>query len=261
MFDATAAPAAGDPAPAGGLFGATGAAGAGLFSATATPATAPAAGGLFGATTTGTTPAADPAAGGLFGANPDAPKLPMSAYILFCADARPRLLEEQPTLAPIDVMKALGVKWKEADDEARKPYVAASAEAKLKYLEEKAAYTTKLRAEGGMPAPKAKESATVPAAGGGLFGAPVPAPSPAPPAPPAPAPPPPTRQGETVALAAGVVASGPFRGQDRAAALQSLNTAFIRDLACFVDEAAPDPPNLSSCMREYLGLAAEIRGC
>ena len=88
--------------------------------------------------------------------DPDAPKLPTSAYVLFCADARPRLLEEQPDLATTEVMKALGVKWKEADDEARKPYVAANAEAKQKYVEEKAAYTAKLIAEGRMPAPKAR---------------------------------------------------------------------------------------------------------
>ena len=68
-------------------------------------------------------------------------------------------------------------------------------------------------------------------------------------------------QGETVVLASGVVPSGPFRGQDRAVALQSLNIAFKRDLTRFVDEAAPDSVDLSSCMREYLGLAAEVKGC
>jgi len=64
-----------------------------------------------------------------------------------------------------------------------------------------------------------------------------------------------------VALASGVVPSGPFKGQERAAALQSLNIAFARDLSRFVDEAAPDSVDLSSCMRQYLGLSAEIKGC
>ena len=64
-----------------------------------------------------------------------------------------------------------------------------------------------------------------------------------------------------MALAPGVVPSGPFRGQDRAAALQALNTAFTRDLTRFVEEAAPDSVDLSICMRQYLGLSAEIKGC
>jgi len=91
--------------------------------------------------------------------DPDAPKLPASAYVLFCADARVQLAQEQPDLNPADVMKELGVKWKAADEEARKPYAAANAEAKLKYVEEKEAYRLKLIAEGRMPAPKARSRA------------------------------------------------------------------------------------------------------
>jgi hypothetical protein len=61
-------------------------------------------------------------------------------------------------------------------------------------------------------------------------------------------------------LAPGLVSSGPFRGHTRPAALVQLNKAFHRDVARFVEEAAPDSVDLSSCMREYLGLAAEIKG-
>lgn len=64
-----------------------------------------------------------------------------------------------------------------------------------------------------------------------------------------------------VRLAAGVVPSGPFKGMDRAAALRSLNVAFQRDLARFVEEAAPASINLSSCMQEYVEVAAVIKGC
>ena len=63
-----------------------------------------------------------------------------------------------------------------------------------------------------------------------------------------------------VVIASGPVQSGPFRGLERAAALQSLNTAFARDVARFVEEASPDSVDLSSCMRQYLGLSAEIKG-
>lgn len=61
-------------------------------------------------------------------------------------------------------------------------------------------------------------------------------------------------------LAPGDVPSGPFRGMPRAAAMASLNAAFVRDLDKFVQEAKPNTVDLSSCMRQYLGLAAEIRG-
>lgn len=117
----------------------------------------------------------------------------------------------------------------------------------------------------------AKPAAAAPA-GAGLFGnhrpaaapafgkspaaAPAPAPAPAPAAAaPAPAPAPATM------LAPGLVSSGPFRGHTRPAALVQLNKAFRRDVARFVEEAAAtDSVDLSSCMREYLGLAAEIKG-
>eukprot|EP00729_Bicosta_minor_P003031 gene3032-15421_t len=88
--------------------------------------------------------------------DPDAPKPPKSSYVLFCADARVTLKEEQPDLEPTKVMQALGVKWKELDEEAKKPYVEAATASKTKYLEEKEAYTAKLIAEGRMPAPRAR---------------------------------------------------------------------------------------------------------
>ena len=83
--------------------------------------------------------------------------------------------------------------------------------------------------------------------------APAPAPAPAPGC---------TRADEVVQvqLADGPVPSGPFRGQDRAAALHSLNTCFASDLKDFIEAAKPDSVDLSSCMRQYLGLAAEVKG-
>ena len=65
-----------------------------------------------------------------------------------------------------------------------------------------------------------------------------------------------------VILAPGVVPSGPFKGLSRPAALHSLNISFKRDISRFIREAAdPDTVDLTSCMREYLGLVAEIKGC
>lgn len=64
-----------------------------------------------------------------------------------------------------------------------------------------------------------------------------------------------------VRRATGVVPSGPFKGMGRAAAMHSLNVAFQRDLVRFVEEAAPASVNLSSCMQEYVEVAAIINGC
>eukprot|EP00039_Didymoeca_costata_P015909 m.276638 g.276638 ORF g.276638 m.276638 type:complete len:186 (-) comp16303_c0_seq2:150-707(-) len=61
-------------------------------------------------------------------------------------------------------------------------------------------------------------------------------------------------------LAEGDVPSGPFRGMPRDAALDALNKAFIRDIKKFTEEVKPNSVDLSSCMRQYLGMAAEIKG-
>ena len=54
------------------------------------------------------------------------------------------------------------------------------------------------------------------------------------------------------------VPSGPFRGKSRAAAVLALNERFAKDMQTFVGEE--QAINLGSCMREYLGLLAEIKG-
>jgi hypothetical protein len=63
---------------------------------------------------------------------------------------------------------------------------------------------------------------------------------------------------ETVILAAGHVPSGPFHGQRRGAALKMLALLFVKQIKQFVEAAKPDTVDLSSCMRQYLGYAAEI---
>ena len=72
--------------------------------------------------------------------DPHAPKAPATAYVLFCTDARAQLKREQPDMPPTAIMKVLGAQWKAADEEVRKPYIAAYAKEKLKYVEAKEAY-------------------------------------------------------------------------------------------------------------------------
>ena len=72
--------------------------------------------------------------------DPNAPKRPASAYILFCNEARPKIIKKQPGLSAADVMKDLGAKWAKTSEKTKKPYIDASNEASDKYKADKKAY-------------------------------------------------------------------------------------------------------------------------
>jgi len=67
--------------------------------------------------------------------DPLKPKIPMSAYLRFLADFRPK----RPELKATEVAKVGGVEWKAMSEAQQKPYNA-------KYVEEKKAYATALEA-------------------------------------------------------------------------------------------------------------------
>ena len=46
-----------------------------------------------------------------------------TAYIRFCKANRVYVLQENPGMASKDVLRELGVRWKSADDDVRKPFV------------------------------------------------------------------------------------------------------------------------------------------
>jgi HMG (high mobility group) box/HMG-box domain len=48
--------------------------------------------------------------------DPNAPKKPLSAYFLYCADRRPEIKEEEPDLKVTEVSKKLGLEWKALKD-------------------------------------------------------------------------------------------------------------------------------------------------
>jgi structure-specific recognition protein 1 len=81
------------------------------------------------------------------------PKTAPSAYMLFSADERPKLMEEKKAeidsgeFKPTDVMKALGERWKLADATTKQPYMDQNAEAKTKYIEEKRVYDAMIHEE------------------------------------------------------------------------------------------------------------------
>ena len=65
----------------------------------------------------------------------EGPKRAPSSYLLFCADKRSEVTDEG--FKGADVMKELGRRWKELDNEGKRPYETAALEAKDKLEEEK----------------------------------------------------------------------------------------------------------------------------
>ncbi|KAJ7721921.1 high mobility group box domain-containing protein [Mycena olivaceomarginata] len=66
-----------------------------------------------------------------------APRRALSAYMFFSQEWRDTLKAENPDAGFGDIGKLLGAKWKELDDEERKPYVEQAAKDKMRAEEEK----------------------------------------------------------------------------------------------------------------------------
>merc|ERR1719505_152745 len=89
-------------------------------------------------------------------ADPNAPKRPLSAYMLYAGSVRAEIAAANPDMAVKDVMREQGVWWKALSETERAPWVAKAAKASAKhaklvekyhksrdyqaYMEEKAAY-------------------------------------------------------------------------------------------------------------------------
>lgn len=72
--------------------------------------------------------------------DPHAPKKPLSAYFLFCADERPKVHGSQSGMSVSDVARELGVRWKQAPVELKSKYEQAASEKKDVYKAELALY-------------------------------------------------------------------------------------------------------------------------
>ncbi|KAJ6526594.1 high mobility group box domain-containing protein [Mycena vulgaris] len=84
-----------------------------------------------------------PARGGKAKKDPNAPKRALSAYMFFSQDWRERIKAENPEAGFGEVGKLLGAKWKELDDEEKKPYVDQASKDKTRAEDEKLAYEGK----------------------------------------------------------------------------------------------------------------------
>lgn len=73
--------------------------------------------------------------------DPNAPKKPLSAYILFSNDQRDKVKSEKPELAADNkaLMSELGARWRQLDDEAKRPWNKLAAEDKMRYEREMSA--------------------------------------------------------------------------------------------------------------------------
>ncbi|KAL1662825.1 high mobility group box domain-containing protein [Schizophyllum commune] len=79
--------------------------------------------------------------------DPNAPKRALSAYMFFSQDWRERVKAENPDASFGELGKILGAKWKEMDDDEKKPYVEKAAKDKERAEADKAAYDEKKSAE------------------------------------------------------------------------------------------------------------------
>ncbi|KIJ61226.1 hypothetical protein HYDPIDRAFT_138070 [Hydnomerulius pinastri MD-312] len=69
------------------------------------------------------------------------PKRALSAYMFFSQDWRERIKAENPDAGFGEVGKLLGAKWKELDEDEKKPYVEMAAKDKTRAEDEKASMT------------------------------------------------------------------------------------------------------------------------
>ncbi|OSD03719.1 hypothetical protein PYCCODRAFT_1365370 [Trametes coccinea BRFM310] len=72
--------------------------------------------------------------------DPKAPKRALSAYMFFSQDWRERIKAENPDAGFGEIGKLLGAKWKELDDEEKKPYIDQAAADKARAEQEKSEY-------------------------------------------------------------------------------------------------------------------------
>eukprot|EP01124_Arcella_intermedia_P011020 TRINITY_DN17519_c0_g1_i1.p1 TRINITY_DN17519_c0_g1~~TRINITY_DN17519_c0_g1_i1.p1 ORF type:complete len:181 (+),score=39.98 TRINITY_DN17519_c0_g1_i1:18-560(+) len=79
-------------------------------------------------------------AGGKKKKDPNAPKLPPSAYMLFAKEERGRVHASNPGMSFGELSKAVGTAWKNTSEEEKRPYFVMQEEAHARYLQEKAIY-------------------------------------------------------------------------------------------------------------------------
>ena len=73
--------------------------------------------------------------------DPNAPKKPLSSYMLFSKASRADVKASCPTMTPSELMKELGSQWRGLEEADKKPYADAYAKDKARYDEEMKTYS------------------------------------------------------------------------------------------------------------------------
>jgi len=93
----------------------------------------------------------------------NAPKNPKSAYIFYCQDTRPNVKTEMPELNAKEVLKELGGRWQNTDDDTKAKYQKMAEDDKVRYAEEMKTYVPSEGEEEEKPRKKrAKKSKNAP---------------------------------------------------------------------------------------------------
>ena len=72
--------------------------------------------------------------------DPNAPKHPMSAYLIYLNQMRAELFKENPMMTNSEMMAEAGKKWKSLDEESRAPFVEEAKKKSEEYYQEMAKY-------------------------------------------------------------------------------------------------------------------------
>jgi len=72
--------------------------------------------------------------------DPNAPKRPTSAYFYFAGDVRPGIREENPDMKVTQVMCLIAEKWRELEEEDKKPFEEQAAKDRKRYEKEMKQY-------------------------------------------------------------------------------------------------------------------------
>lgn len=73
------------------------------------------------------------------------PQKPLSAYLLYCNQRRPKLKEEHTGIVPREMISIMSKEWNSMTDEQKKPFYKLQDEDKLRYIKETTEYNNKLK--------------------------------------------------------------------------------------------------------------------
>ncbi|XP_076835535.1 high mobility group protein B3-like [Brachyhypopomus gauderio] len=88
--------------------------------------------------------------------DPNAPRRPPSGFFLFCAEQRPNIKSQNPSLGIGDVAKRLGEMWNNLSDSEKQPFLSKATKLKDKYMKDMTEYKRKGKTGGGASAGKSK---------------------------------------------------------------------------------------------------------